>query len=74
VDDSATDKTSTVTFTVFGDGRRLAQSQPMKWGAPAQALDVAVQGVKVIELVARSSSADNEALPVSWSEAALTGR
>jgi hypothetical protein len=74
VDDSATDKISTVTFTVFADGRKLAQSQPMKWGDPAQSLDIDVEGVKVIELVARSSSADNEALPVSWSEAALTER
>ena len=74
VDDSATDKTRAVTFTVYGDGKRLAQSPPLKWGAVAHALEVDVTGVKLIELVARSTGADNEALSVAWGEAALTHR
>jgi hypothetical protein len=74
VDDSATDKASTVTFTVFGDGKQLAQSRPMKWGMAAEALAVDVSGVELIELVARSSATANEALPVTWGEAALLGQ
>jgi alpha-galactosidase len=74
VDDSATDKTHAVTFTVYGDGKRLAQSTPMKWGTPAEALEVDVSGVKLVELVARSAATANEALSVTWGEAALTGR
>jgi alpha-galactosidase len=74
VDDSAADKGSTVSFTVYGDGKRLAQSQPMRWGQAARPLDVDVTGVKLIELVASSRGADNEALPVAWGEAALTRR
>jgi hypothetical protein len=73
VDDSATDKVSAVTFTVYGDGKRLAQTRPMKWGMPAEPLDVDVSGVKVLELVARSDASENEALSVTWGEAALTG-
>jgi hypothetical protein len=73
VDDSATDKINTVTFTVFGDGERLAESGPLKWGMPAEPLEADVSGVKLIELVARSAATGNEALSVTWGEAALTG-
>lgn len=74
VDDSATDKTSAVVFTVYGDGKRLAESGALRWGTPAEALEADVSRVKLIELVARSGSVENEALAVTWGEAALTGR
>jgi len=74
VDDSATDKIHAVTFTVYGDGKRLAEAGPLKWGMPAQPIGVDVAGIKLVELVARSAATDNEALPVTWGEAALTGR
>jgi len=74
VDDSATDKTHAVTFTIYGDGKRLAETRPMKWGMPAEPIEVDVSGVKQVELVARSAITENEALPVTWGEAALTGR
>jgi alpha-galactosidase len=71
VDDSARDRTHGVTFLVYGDGKLLAKSKPLRWGQPAQALSADVAGVKVIELVARSAAKDNEQLPVSWGDAAL---
>ena len=74
VDDSATDKTSTVTFTVFGDGRQLTQTPPLKWGLPAETIEIDVAGIKLVELVARSAAPANEALSVTWGEAALSGR
>ncbi|MET3663420.1 NPCBM/NEW2 domain-containing protein [Caulobacter sp. 1776] len=74
VDDSASDKTSDVTFLVYGDGKLLATSKPAKWGAAPQALSVPVAGVKLIELVARSPRGDNQRLPVTWGEAALLER
>ncbi|HUQ08916.1 MAG TPA: NPCBM/NEW2 domain-containing protein [Steroidobacteraceae bacterium] len=73
VDDSATDKTHAVTFTVYGDGKRLAETRPLKWGMPAEAVDVDVAGAKLVELVARSAATENEALSVTWGEAALRG-
>jgi len=72
VDDSATDKSHEVTFAVYGDGKRLAESRPLKWGMPAEPVEVDVSGVAVIELVARSTNNQNEALPVTWGAAALT--
>jgi hypothetical protein len=74
IDDSATDKTNAVTFTVYGDGKRLTETKPLKWGMPAEPIEVDVSGVKLVELVARSASTENEELPVTWGEAALTGR
>jgi hypothetical protein len=71
VDDSARDRAHGVTFMIYGDGKLLAKSKSLKWGQPAQALSADVAGVKVIELVARSTAQDNELLPVSWGDAAL---
>lgn len=71
VDDSAIDHTHGVTFMIYGDGKLLAKSKSLRWGQPAQALSADVTGVKMIELVARSVSQDNELLPVSWGDAAL---
>jgi hypothetical protein len=74
VDDSATDKAAAVTFTVYGDGKRLAESRPMTRGMPAEPLEADVAGVELVELVARSATHANETLPVTWGEAALTRR
>ncbi|MEZ0256716.1 MAG: NPCBM/NEW2 domain-containing protein, partial [Chthoniobacter sp.] len=71
VDDSAGEKSSAVTFTIYGDGKLLASSSPLKWGAQAEKMSVNVAGVDIIELVARSAGAQNELLPVTWGEAAL---
>jgi hypothetical protein len=40
----------------------------------AESLEADVSGVKLVELVARSAAAENEAVSVTWGEAALTGR
>lgn len=74
VDDSATDKAGVVTFSVYGDGKLLATSKPLKWGMAAQPIAASVAGVKLIELVARSPRGDNQRLPVTWGEAALLER
>lgn len=71
VDDSAQDRARNVTFMIYGDGKLLAKSKPLHWGQPAQALNADVAGVKLIELVARSTAGENEHLPVSWGDAAL---
>jgi hypothetical protein len=71
IDDSATDKTHPVTFAVYGDGQLLAKSSPMHWGTPATILAAPVAGVKLIELVARTSGGDTQRLPLAWGDAAL---
>lgn len=71
VDDSAHDRIHAVTFMIYGDGKLLAKSKPLRWGQPAQALNAGVAGFKIVELVARSAARTNEQLPVSWGDAAL---
>lgn len=71
VNDSARDDRHAVTFTVYGDGKELATSRPLKWGEAGQRISVDVSGVKIIELVARAAVEDPATLPVTWAEAAL---
>jgi hypothetical protein len=59
------------TFIVYGDGKVLATSRPLKWGESGQRISVDVSGVKIIELVARAATNDPATLPVTWAEAAL---
>jgi alpha-galactosidase len=71
VDDSALDADQPVTFAIYGDGRLLATSAPLRRGDAAQQLEASVSGVNLVELVARSEGAVNERLPVSWADAAF---
>jgi alpha-galactosidase len=71
VDDSARDRGQRVTFEVYGDGKLLARSRPMRFGEAPQALQAKVAGKKLIELVARAPGAPRFADPVTWAEAAL---
>ena len=74
IDDSATDKTQTVRFAIYGDGKLLAQSRPMRWGEASAPLTANVAGVKIVELVARASGKDTDNLPVTWGDAMLNSK
>ncbi|MHA6721000.1 NPCBM/NEW2 domain-containing protein [Sphingomonas sp. RS6] len=71
VDDSARDRSQPVTFAVYGDGKLLAQSRPMRFGEAPAALSADVRGVKLIELVARTPKPMRFSDPVVWGDAAL---
>jgi hypothetical protein len=58
VDDSTRGKTAGVSFEVWGDGRRLAATPPMKFGQPARDLAADLRGVSLVELVARQHDTD----------------
>jgi len=72
VDDSAA-STAPVVFTVYGDGAPLFTSAPLARGQRAVAVDVAVKGVQVLELVADTGrAATTGPTPVvAWADAAL---
>lgn len=72
VDDSARDRSHPVTFLVYGDGKLLARSLPMRSGQAPVALTAPVTGVKLIEIVARSAGPAGQSFPVVWGDAALT--
>lgn len=71
VDDAATDRGKAVVFEIYGDGRLLARSDPMRFGQAAHMIEADVRGVRLIELVARSEGESGGALPVAWADAAL---
>lgn len=71
VDDSARARQQPVTFLVYGDGQLLMRSKPMRAGDAAQPLDVSIDGVRIVELVARTRKAEIFPDPVTWGEAAL---
>ena len=72
VDDSTFDTDDLVTFFVYGDGKLLAKSKPMRFGQAAQALRADIAGVKLVELVARGHAARNKTpTVVTWGKAAF---
>lgn len=48
-----------------------ATAHPKCFGKPTQALNADVAGVKLIELVALSTTGENEQVSVSWGDSAL---
>ncbi|MEP9402933.1 NPCBM/NEW2 domain-containing protein [Sphingomonas sp. VNH70] len=74
IDDSARDRGDPVTFRVYGDGRLLAESKPMRFGEAAVPITAAVAGVKLIELVAEGRTGARLSDPVVWADAALLDR
>ncbi len=71
VDDSARDRGQPVTFEIYGDGKLLARSRPMRFGEAATSLEANVAGKALIELVARTPGKPRFPDPVAWAEAAL---
>jgi len=73
VDDSTENTRQPVRFQVYGDGKLLAESAPLAFGAKAPRLKANIRGVKVVELVVRGTKTD-DALPVvaTWGDAQLT--
>lgn len=72
VDDSARDRSQPVSFEVYGDGKLLARSRPMRFGEAPVALTADVRGARLVELVARSPKPVRFPDPVTWGDAALT--
>ncbi|NKJ44036.1 NPCBM/NEW2 domain-containing protein [Novosphingobium sp. SG720] len=71
VDDAAWGNSGAVTFLVYGDGRLLARSVPLRAGAALVPISADVRSVRLIELVARPAQASAAPDPVVWGEAAL---
>lgn len=71
IDDSARDRSQPVRFAVYGDGKLLTQTAPVRFGAAPVPISADVTGVKLIELVARTPTRARFPDPVTWGEAAL---
>jgi hypothetical protein len=72
VDDATRNPTSKVAFEVYGDGRLLARTEPLAFGAAPVELKANIAGSKIVELVARPDRKELSPASVMWGEAALT--
>lgn len=72
MDDAAAQARGTLRFAIYGDGRLLASTDGVAFGAAARPLTADVSGVRIIELVTRAAggSADDPA-PAVWANARL---
>jgi hypothetical protein len=71
IDDSTRGRAGLVSFDVYGDGKQLAASPPMRFGQPAFHLSADVHGVKIVEIIARQITPDQGNVVVTWANAAL---
>nr|WP_232496259.1 NPCBM/NEW2 domain-containing protein [Novosphingobium kaempferiae] len=71
VDDSAEDGGQPVQFFLYGDGKPLANTPPLRRGEPARPLSADIRGISIVEMVARAPDAKGNAVPVTWGGAAL---
>ena len=72
VDDSTRNTKDKVRFSVYGDGKLLAQSPPLGFGEPPRALTADIGGARIVEIVARSEGLTSDLpLVVTWGDAAL---
>ena len=72
VDDSTRNTKDKVSFSVYGDGKLLAQSPPMGFGQAPYALTADIRGAAIVEIIARSEALSSDLpLVVTWGDAAL---
>ncbi|MEI5689009.1 NPCBM/NEW2 domain-containing protein [Sphingomonas kyungheensis] len=72
IDDSTRNRSSTVRFSVYGDGRMLAETGPISFGAAAVPISADLGEAKTIELIARSGDGGASTVSVAWSMARMT--
>ncbi|QAY79786.1 NPCBM/NEW2 domain-containing protein [Sphingosinicella sp. BN140058] len=74
VNDSGRRADGPVVFEVWGDGKLLARSAAMRFGAAAAPIKADIAKVRIVELVARASGGTRTSAmpqPATWAEAAL---
>jgi hypothetical protein len=71
VDNATRNRNTSVRFLVYGDGKLLAETGPLKFGDPPAAIAADVRGVAIVELVVRSMATRDAAPAVAWGDAKL---
>ncbi|QMW21459.1 NPCBM/NEW2 domain-containing protein [Sandaracinobacteroides saxicola] len=71
VDDNTPNIAAPVLFEVYGDGRLLARSKPMRFGDPAAALEANVTGIRIVELIVRQANGRDVPASAAWGAARL---
>jgi hypothetical protein len=71
VDNVTRNRESKVIFAVYGDGRLLVETGALKFGDAPIAINADVRGIRVLELVARSTDPASAPVALAWAEAKL---
>lgn len=71
IDDSTRGKAAPVRFEVYGDGKRLAVSAPVRFGQAPVPIVAEVKGIRVVEIIARQMKPAEGNVVVTWGDAAL---
>ena len=69
IDDSTRGTGARVRFEIYGDGKRLAVSPPMRFNEPATQLTAPITGVRVLELVVRQLDPTKGNVVATWAKA-----
>lgn len=71
IDDSTRGKSAPVRFEIYGDGKLLAVSAPVRFGHAAVPISARLSGVRVVEVIARQLGPTEGNVVVTWANAAL---
>ncbi len=71
VDDNTPNVTASVVFSVYGDGKLLSRSRPLKFDVAPQQLSADISGVKIVELVAHQVDGKDVPASVVWGGARI---
>jgi hypothetical protein len=74
VDDWTRNREARVRFLIYGDGKLLAQSPDLAAGSAAVPIRASLAGVKIMELVVRTTPGERVPPSVVWGDAALLSR
>jgi hypothetical protein len=69
-DNVSRNRATPVRFAVYGDGRLLVETQPLKFGDAPVAVSADIRGVATVELIARATEA-GAPVAVAWGDAKL---
>lgn len=72
IDNATRNRGTKVRFQVYGDGKLLFESVPLGFGDAAVPLSVDINGIGIVELVAKAADAPLNPVAVVWADAAVT--
>jgi alpha-galactosidase len=71
IDNATRNRATKVRFLVYGDGNLLLESAPLGFGDAAVPLTVDINGVRIVELVAKAADSPLNPVAVAWADAAI---
>ncbi len=71
VDDNSQNTTAAVRFEIYGDGKLLARSKPVRFGDPSIAMTADIKSAAIVELIVQQAGERAVPAAVAWGNAIL---